>query len=342
MTQQAVLVDQLSKTYTTRFREGLFKRRTETVTALKNVSLEIKAGEIFGLLGPNGAGKTTLIKCLATLLIPTEGNAWINGYHILREDNLVRESIGCMLMGDRSLYWKLTGIENLMFFGTLYRIPTGALRQRVAELIEQLRLKNFIERPVETYSSGQKMKLAFAKTLLHDAPILILDEPTNTLDVPSARELRDLILTMNRQHGKTIIYTTHNLVEAEQLCERVAIVDQGQVIAQGYIKDLKRELQSEQVIRFEGFFSATVRESLPTLPRIRQVGFDTLNGHERLTVVTDDMTETLPNILSQLQKHGAVIKCISPESITLEDVFVALTGRSPSQPEKDKDSMHDY
>ncbi|MBI1877681.1 MAG: ABC transporter ATP-binding protein, partial [Chloroflexi bacterium] len=162
-----VKIENLTKTYLTRQRQGLFKSAKKQVEALKGVSFEIQPGEIFGLLGPNGAGKTTLIKCLTTLLLPTSGEAWVNGFHLTREPNPIRASVGCMLMGERGLYWKLTGRENLLFFGALYHLSPPDRRRRTDEIIERLNLGQLADRAVETYSSGQKMKLAFAKALIN-------------------------------------------------------------------------------------------------------------------------------------------------------------------------------
>lgn len=146
--------------YHTRQRRGLFRAEETEVVALKDLSLEIRPGEVFGLLGPNGAGKTTLIKCLTTLLLLTSGDAWINGYHLTEQDNEIRASVGCMLMGERGLYWKLTGRENLIFFGALYHLSPADRRRRADAIIEQLGLQDLADRTVETYSSGQKMKFA--------------------------------------------------------------------------------------------------------------------------------------------------------------------------------------
>jgi len=227
-----VRILKLSKTYDVRARKGLFKSEKRSVEALKGVSLEVNQGEIFGLLGPNGAGKTTLIKILTTLLLPTSGEAWINGYNVLKDENKVRASVGCMLMGERGLYWKLTGRENLEYFGALYHLDPSARRKRANQIIQLLKLDEIADRMVESYSSGQKMNLAFGKALINDAPLLVLDEPTNTLDLPSASELRSIVRQLNAQ-GKTVIYTTHIMSEAETLCERVAIIDRGELLAMG-------------------------------------------------------------------------------------------------------------
>lgn len=322
-----VRIERLSKTYYPKQRTGLFKSETRQVQALKDISLEIREGEIFGLLGPNGAGKTTLIKCLTTLLLPSGGDAWIHGYHIVEQENLVRAAVGCMLMGERGLYWKLTGRENLVFFGALYHLRPSARRQRAQEIIELLGMQEIADRTVETYSSGQKMMLAFGKALINDAPVLILDEPTNTLDVPSARELRALVRQFNQQ-GKTVVYTTHIMSEAETLCDRVAIVDHGEIIARGTVDELKQSLHRDHVTHIEGVIPEAARQAVEALPQVNRVGVSSANGSTRLTIVSQDGRSALPKLIEALTQHGALVQHVAPEEVTLEDVFVAKTGRS--------------
>ena len=325
--QGQVRIENLSKTYLTRQRKGLFKSEENTIEALKGVSFEIEPGEIFGLLGPNGAGKTTLIKCLTTLLLPTSGEAWVNGYRLTRDDNAIRATVGCMLMGDRGLYWKLTGRENLVFFGALYHLNPTARRRRADEIVERLDLGEIADRTVETYSSGQKMKLAFAKALINDAPLLILDEPTNTLDLPSARELRAVVRELNGA-GKTVIYTTHIMAEAETMCERVAIIDRGEVLALGAVPELKASLGREEVTRIEGVISAKAAKAIEDLPGVSRAALAAVNGHTQLTVVAPDQRALLPRLIETLTAHQAVVQKIIPEEVTLEDVFIARTGRT--------------
>lgn len=322
-----VRVESISKTYQVRQRKGVFKSQKSSVEALQGVSLDVRAGEVFGLLGPNGAGKTTLIKILTTLLLPTQGDAWVNGYHILRQENQVRASVGCMLMGERGLYWKLTGRENLEYFGALYHLLPTERRRRAQEIIELLGLKDLADRTVETYSSGQKMSLAFGKALINDAPLLVLDEPTNTLDVPSASELRAIVRDLNAR-GKTIIYTTHIMSEAETLCERVAIIDRGQLLALGTIDELKASLGRSQVTRIEGVITSKSLAAIRQRPEVEQASRTSFETTDILTVVTRQGHVNLPQLIETLNQTGAVIQKIAPEEVTLEDVFVAKTGRT--------------
>jgi len=323
-----IRVEGVSKTFITKERRKGHKGK-RTVDALRDVNLEVYDGENFGLLGPNGAGKTTLIKCLTTLLLPTSGTAWVNGYSIQRDEDAVRASLGCMLMGDRGLYWKLTGRENLDYFGALYHVPRAARKQRIEFLIDLLKLGDFADRTVETYSSGQKMLVAFAKALVNDAPILFFDEPTVTMDVPTARELRRIVRSLNKDEGKTIVYTTHLMNEAEELCDRVAIIDHGQIIALGSPNELKASLVREDVVHMEGVFPPAVVPRLQSISGVRDVTAQAeSNGRTSLAVRCDNSRLLLPRIIEAVTSDGASLEFIKPQEVTLEDVFVAKTGRS--------------
>src|SRR5438093_7721589 len=323
-----IQVRNLSKTYFSTDRKRLFGGARRAVHALEDITLDIAQGEIFGLLGPNGAGKTTLIRCLTTLLIPTRGTAVVNGYDVVRQENAVRASIGCMLMGERGLYWKLTGRENLDFFGALYHVPKADRAKRIEELVTLLKLGDFIDRTVETYSSGQRMIVAFAKSLVNDAPILFLDEPTVTMDVPTARELRKIVRDLNDQ-GKTILYTTHLMHEAEELCDRVAIIDHGEIIALGTPHQLKESLSGEDVVSLEGIFPEAPVSRLRSLPGILEVVVTAEDsGRSKLDVMVENSRAILPRIIEAVTGNGATVEEIRPKEVTLEDVFVAKTGRT--------------
>jgi len=323
-----IKVEKLSKTFESKERKKGQRRKLKTVQALKDVSFEIGEDEIFGLLGPNGAGKTTLIKCLTTLLLPSSGKAWVNGYSVLDEEDSVRASIGCMLMGDRGLYWKLTGRENLDYFGALYHVPKAVRRDRIDKLADLLHVKDFIDRTVETYSSGQKMLVAFAKSLINDAPILILDEPTVTLDVPTARDLRTIVKQLN-ESGKTILYTTHLMHEAEELCNRVAIMDHGEIIAFGTPSELKASLALDDTLDLEGVFPAKAVEGVRALEGVTQVAMKSANGGKTsLSIISRSGRTILPQIIEALTHNGATIEQLRPKAATLEDVFIAKTGRT--------------
>jgi ABC-2 type transport system ATP-binding protein len=322
-----VRIEDLSKTYRVRQRKGLFGSTRREVQALKGVSLQVRQAELFGLLGPNGAGKTTLIKIITTLLLPTSGQVWVNGFQVTQEENRVRASVGCMLMGERGLYWKLTGRENLEYFGALYHLSPEKRKRRAGEIIDLLSLEPIADRAVETYSSGQKMKLAFGKSLINDAPLLVLDEPTNTLDLPSASELRAVVRQLNEQ-GKTVIYTTHIMAEAETLCDRVAIIDHGELLALDTVEALKASIQRDQVTHVEGVIPSRAVEEVQRLPWVSQARRTPQNGSTLLTVVSAERGVVLPELIEALTRNGARIQKLAPQVPTLEDVFIAKTGRT--------------
>lgn len=326
-----IRVKDLEKTYIARKREGMFRSKRIEVHALRGVTIDIEPGEIFGIVGPNGAGKTTFIKCLSTLVLPSKGSAWVNGYQLGRDDEQIRASLGCMLMGERGLYWKLTGRENLLFFGALYHCNAAKRRRRAEELIEDFRLGEVADRPVETYSSGQKMTLAFARALLNNAPVLIFDEPTNTLDVPSARYLRAKVRALSEQ-GRTILYATHIMPEAESLCNRIAIIDHGRIVTVGAVSDLKASLQGDEVIRLEGLVPERARAALNTLPGVRHTSCDFAGETARITVVGHrTAVGLLPRVIETLTSQGAALHEIRREEVTLEDVFMAYTGHGSGE-----------
>ena len=327
MADSIIRVERMAKMFLSKERKKGAKKKRE-VHALRDIDLDVYDGEVFGLLGPNGAGKTTLIKCLTTLLLPTSGTAWINGYNILEAEDEARASIGCMLMGDRGLYWKLTGRENLEYFGALYHVPRTVRRKRIEELVALLKMSDFFDRTVETYSAGQRMLVAFAKALINDAPILFLDEPTVTMDVPTAREIRRIVQDLHRE-GKTILYTTHLMHEAEELCDRVAIIDKGQIIALWTVAELKASIPHEDVVNLEGVFPGPVVDELRGIPGIKTVAVTAgSGGRSRLDVLCANSRVMLPKIIESIAGNGASIEFIKPSEVTLEDVFVYKTGRT--------------
>lgn len=325
-----ITISDLTKTYVVKERTGFLKNRVKEINALQNINLTIEQGEFFGLLGPNGAGKTTLIKCLTTLLVPTTGRIVVNGYEVGRQDARVRASLGCLLGGERSIYWKLTGRENLEYFAALYHLSAAQTRAQIEKLESMLNLGSLLDRPVESYSSGQKTALAFARALINDAGILILDEPTNTLDVPSAQALRRIIKNLNNA-GYTIILTSHQMTEVEELCRRVAIVDQGKIIAEGSIAELKRDLGQNQIIKIEGVIPPDAVTALEQQADVMNVATSQAGTLTQLTIFVKDIRQSLPGLMQNLLSRNALLEHVSPANITLEDVFMAKTGRTLNQ-----------
>jgi ABC-2 type transport system ATP-binding protein len=313
-------------------RRSLFAKKEPKAifTAVNGVDLQIERGEIFGLLGPNGAGKSTTIRMLCTLLEPTSGTAIVNGFDIVRQANDVRRSLGTVLAGERSIYWKLTGRENLEYFAALYHIPAALAKKRVEELIERMEIKDRSNELVEKYSTGMRQRIAIAKALLARPPILLLDEPTLGLDPQAARRVRELIAEL-KQEGHTILLTTHYLEEADQLSDRIGIIDTGKVIALDTPEGLKRRIDQKEVIRLEvtGWHEemATRLKSISGIENIttyQQVEADLweVNLHAQ------NSRAALPRIVEHISRNGTRLVNMNVVKPSLEDVFIHLTGKA--------------
>ncbi|WP_449455124.1 ABC transporter ATP-binding protein [Streptococcus suis] len=224
--------------------EGNSKNST-VVEALKGVTFSIERGEIFGLLGPNGAGKSTTIKILSTMLLPTSGTVEISGYDIYREEQQIREKINFIFGGERSLYFRLSAEENLFYFADLYKIPRKKQLELVPSLLELVGLGDVANRRVEAFSKGMKQRLQIARALLNDPEIIFLDEPSIGLDPVGALELRNIIKGL-AQRGKTILLTTHYMAEAEELCDRIAIINHGEIVICGTIEEIATLLSDDE------------------------------------------------------------------------------------------------
>jgi len=229
----AIVTRDVTKTYTSKIRSPKrrpsFLQRKRTLTAVDHLNLEIRKGELFGLLGRNGAGKTTLVKILCTLLPPDEGTASVNGFDVVKQQMQVKRSIGTIFsVGERGFFWRLTGYGNLEFYASIYNVPRRGRRERIMNVMDLVGMKDNAFELFQKYSGGMKRKLALARALLPDPPILLLDEPTTGLDVVSSRGIRDFIRNdLSRKAGKTVLYTTHYIEEAAQICDKVAILQKG-------------------------------------------------------------------------------------------------------------------
>ncbi|MFO7584622.1 MAG: ATP-binding cassette domain-containing protein [Anaerolineales bacterium] len=299
-------------------------------TAVDGVSLQIERGEIFGLLGPNGAGKSTTIRMLCTLLEPTSGTAHVNGFDIVRQANEVRQNLGTLLAGERSIYWKLTGRENLEYFAALYHIPPAVARKRVDELLERLEIKERSNELVEKYSTGMRQRIAIGKALLARPPILLLDEPTLGLDPQAARNLRELILELQKE-GHTILLTTHYMEEADLLSDRIGIIDSGKVIALDTPEELKQRIGQKEIVKLEvsGWYEQ-VGEKLTQLP-----GVENLSSHDtgkdgvwEVSMQSSNSRAILPGVVEAVNYNGTRLLNMNIVKPTLEDVFIDLTGKA--------------
>lgn len=236
-------VKNLRRCYTTP--QGLFRKKEKSVVAVDDLSFRVKKGEIFGLLGQNGAGKSTTIKILSTMLLPTAGQVSVLGYDIYTEERRIRENINFVFGGERSLYFRLSAKDNLAYFADLYKIPRRKQNGLVSDLLDLVGLSHVPDRRVETFSKGMKQRLQIARALLNDPEIIFLDEPSIGLDPVGALELRQLIKKLAEQ-GKTVLLTTHYMAEAEELCDRIAIIDKGQMLTCGTMEELSCEITSSE------------------------------------------------------------------------------------------------
>jgi len=290
-------------------------RRAERIQALRGVDLHVQNGEIFGLLGPNGAGKTTLLKILSCLVLPDRGRAVVAGEDVVNEGK-VKPKIGLVHTDERSFYWRLSGRENLDFFSQLYDVPRKRSKARINELLERVDMVEPADRRFADYSSGMKQRLAIARALLHDPPILLMDEPTRSLDPASAMALRIFIRDeLKARDGKTVLLATHNLREAETMCDRVAILVKGKVREIGTVEEVRRWGINDRRFRLE-VASWPAELSGP----FRVVSDEPLNGIRRVTVALDGDAR-LDDVLRLLLSAGAVVHACDRVEPDLEDAF---------------------
>jgi len=310
----------LHRTYRTT--TGVLRRRSKDVEAVRGVSFEVGEGELFGLLGPNGAGKTTTIKMLITLLLPTSGSARVLGYDVVRDAREVRRRIGYVFGGERGVYERLSGYDNLRYFAELYGVPPRLQKPRIEELLELVGLKGREHERAEGYSRGMKQRLHVARGLLHDPPVVFLDEPTIGLDPVGARELRSTIAALVAA-GKTILMTTHYMFEADSLCDRIAVISKGQIVAEGTPLELKRGVAQGTVVEVEVFgVAGGAVERLRSLEGVVAVSVEEREQAQVLVVQTEPEVELTQTILGHLD--GADLGRISRREPTLEDAYVAL------------------
>jgi ABC-2 type transport system ATP-binding protein len=303
--------------------------KRETFVAVDGIDLRVERGEIFGVLGPNGAGKTTTLRMLATLLEPTSGEARVLGIDVKADPRQIRANLGAMLSGERSLYWKLTARENLEYFAALYHVPPKEQKTRIDAALAAVKLSDRADDYVERYSTGMRQRLALARALLPDPPLVILDEPTVGLDPQAARDLRDRVRELKRQ-GRTVLLTTHYMEEADQLCDRIAIIDHGQIVALDTPAALKRRIRAEEVVTLE--IGMPSGEDTPLLERLGRSGSiarsERHNGTLAVTAHCASARDFVPAAFDAARSEGATIQHVEVVPVSLEDVFISLTGRA--------------
>ncbi|MDP2965412.1 MAG: ATP-binding cassette domain-containing protein [Pelolinea sp.] len=318
----AIEVNQLRRVYKTTI--GVVRRKVKEVVAVDGISFDIREGELFGLLGPNGAGKTTTVKMLTTLLIPTGGSASILGLDVVKDAEKVRPRIGFIYGGDRGLYWRLSGLDNLRYFSTLYYVDPGVAKKRIPELIEMVGLTGREKEKVEGYSRGMRQRLHIARALLHDPQVLFLDEPTMGLDPIGARELRSAVLNL-QSANKTILLTTHYMFEADALCQRIAVIDQGKIVALDTPEKLKQTVNDLSVVEIEIFgIPPEYIEKISQLDFVDNVAVENHDQRQVMLIHTPKGSEAIPLLVEQL--NGLKLGKVVTREPTLEDAYVRLVG----------------
>ena len=297
------------------------RREYDGREVVRGVSLEVQEGEIFGLLGPNGAGKTTLLSMVSTRLRPTSGDVWVHGKHVVRDVDAARRLLN-VAPQEEALYQTLTGAENLAFFAELYGVTRTALREAVADALEAVGLTGRKDDRVETYSGGMRRRLNLGCALVSNPRVVLLDEPTVAVDPQSRAHIFDAVRAL-RARGTTILYTTHHLQEAEDLCDRIAIMDEGRVVACGTLPELLALSRASEVIELRLLQPLETTAAIEAIDGVRTV--DAV-GHE-LRIFTTRAQQVLSRVYRAVANLGHAVVRTRVTPVTLDDVFLELTGK---------------
>jgi ABC-2 type transport system ATP-binding protein len=313
-----------------------FGKKNDVVRALDGVSISIREGEIFGLLGPNGAGKTTIIKILTTLLLPTSGEAYVGGFNVAKEANKVRNIINLVSGGETPGYGILTVSENLWFFSQLYGLPSSAAKEKIKRLAADLDFEKYANTRMAKLSTGYKQRMSLARGLLNDPKILFLDEPTLGLDVLTAKRLRTYVIDWAKRERKgTVLLTTHYMAEADEMCNRVAIINNGKILACDSPTVLKENLKETPIAKIE---VSSIQADFSFIQKIRGiVGYsETRNiqtGNTSLKVMAQN-EKVFSDIISKLSDEKVKVLSINETEPTLEDVYIRLVGKGFEEAEE--------
>ena len=335
MPEHAIETQDLGRVYKIRGNKKEREVRKELI-ALENVNLTVERGELFGLLGPNGAGKTTLIKILTTLLAPTSGWARVAAHDVSREPQLVRTRINMVSGGESSGYGLLTVRENLWMFSQFYGMPSKEANQRILELLRMVGLEDRLHTKSSDLSTGLRQKMNIVRGFLTDPEVLFLDEPTLGLDVGASRDVRKLIRNwLETNPARTLLLTTHYMVEAEELCDRVAIINKGRVLACDTPANLKRNLQRDAIFEIEtsplNGLNSTV---LVNQPEVRKAALSQTESGAKLELILKEES-ALASVINLVTQNNVKILRLSKREPTLEDVFMELVGQRMEDVEKE-------
>jgi ABC-2 type transport system ATP-binding protein len=330
MTEHAIRTEDLTRTYRRKRRRGWFGKKPDDAppefTALDRVNLEVRPGELFGLLGPNGAGKTTLIKILTTLLAPTSGQAWVDGLDVATQAHDLRPRINTVSGGESSGYGILTVRENLWLFSRIYGVPNSLVRQRTDRMLEVVGLADKAGSRVSHLSTGQRQKMNFCRGFITDPKILFLDEPTLGLDVTAARGIRQFIRQwMKEDATRTILLTTHYMAEADELCDRLAIVDRGKILACDTPANLKRQIQEHPMFELSLAPGANGVPDVSDVPGVHHATKTETPTTVELKVALAE-EPAIGGVVQKIAGGGARILTLKKVEPTLEDAFIELVG----------------
>lgn len=313
-----------------------FGKKNDVVKALDGVSISIREGEIFGLLGPNGAGKTTIIKILTTLLLPTSGEAYVGGFSVVKEANKVRNIINLVSGGETPGYGILTVSENLWFFSQLYGLPSSVAKEKIKRLTADLDFKKYATTRMAKLSTGFKQRMSLARGLLNDPKILFLDEPTLGLDVLTAKRLRTYVIDWAKREKKgTILLTTHYMAEADEMCDRVAIINNGKILACDSPTALKENLKATPIAKID---VSSIQADFSFIQKMRGVvgcseTRSIQTGVTSLKVMAQN-EKVFSDIMSKLNEEKLKVLSINETEPTLEDVYIRLVGKGFEQAEE--------
>jgi ABC-2 type transport system ATP-binding protein len=312
-----------------------FKTRSSTVSALNGVNLQVDEGEVFGLLGPNGAGKTTLIRILSTLLLPSSGHAYVSGHDVVKEAEKVRSVISMASGTERAGYDFITARGNLWFFSQLYGISSAEAARRISTLGTQLDLDGYLDKKLYTLSTGYRQRVTIARAFVNDPKVVFMDEPTIGLDVMTARRIREFLVGQARESRRTIFLATHNMSEVDMICDRVAIIDRGKILACDTPAALKKSL-GVPVFALEISPPPLSVEFLSVVPGVSGVTttLDEERGVAKITLVTENELSLLA-VRKDLESRGSKILSSWRQEPTLEEVFVNLVGQGFTEREKE-------
>ncbi|HEC96309.1 MAG TPA: ABC transporter ATP-binding protein [Euryarchaeota archaeon] len=302
----------------------IYKDKDREVVALRDVNIKVKKGELFGILGPNGAGKTTLIRILTTLLLPTKGDAFVHGYNVKTEDHKIRSIINLVSGGEYGGYGLLRVEENLWMFAQFYGISTSEAKRRIKELAEKIGFENKLKDFVRNLSLGERQKMNIIRGFLTDPLVIFLDEPTLGLDVPTAKTIRNFIKSwLKESSDRTVLLTTHYMLEAEELCDRIAIIDKGRIVAIGSVEELRKMARNyvSAMIEFYG-------TSPPAgIPGVKGMDLKEISPkHYKGKIVGEEENDVI-EFLEAIIKSGGKLKYFELQKPSLEDVFISLVGR---------------